>query len=98
MSFRVTYRGPATKNFNYRTMLVCFLGLIGAGLVPTLVIRALGMHNGFWLIGNIWRGEGGGDSWGAIAKALEYLDAHGSDQFYETVYYKSAHHLIYSTL
>jgi hypothetical protein len=79
-------------------MMVYLVILIGAGLLPTLILRAMGLENGFWLIANLWRGEGGGDSWGAITKALQYLDTHGADQFYEMVYYNSGHQFIYSPL
>ena len=59
MSFRATRIEAVIESFNYRTILICLLGLIGAGLLPTLIMRAIGWDNGFWLIGNIWRGEGG---------------------------------------
>ncbi len=98
MSVAATSTLSDTKTFNYRTMLICFLGLIGAGLVPTLVMRALGWENGFWLVANMWRGEGGGDSWEAIEGALRHLDAQGTIQFYEDLYYNSSHQFIYSPL
>ena len=98
MSVAATSTLSDTKAFNYRTMLICFLGLIGAGLIPTLVMRALGWENGFWLVANMWRGEGGGDSWEAIAGALRHLDAQGTIQFYENMYYNSSHQFIYSPL
>jgi alpha-1,2-mannosyltransferase len=83
---------------SYRFILFCLLGLIGAGLLPTLVMRAMGWNNGFWLVANMWRGEGGGDSWDAIINALGHLDTRGTDQFYEVLYYNSSHQFIYSPL
>ncbi len=58
----------------------------------------MGWSNGFWLIANMWQGQGGGDSWGAIAKALQHLDTQGIDQFYEDLYYRADHQFIYSPL
>jgi alpha-1,2-mannosyltransferase len=86
------------KNFHYRTLLICCLSLFFIGLLPTLITRAIGWDNGIWLIGSMWRGEGGGDSWGAIGYALHHLDTRGVDEFYETLYYKAGHQFIYSPL
>jgi hypothetical protein len=72
--------------------------VIGTGLPPVLAMRAMGWNNGFWLVANMWRGEGGGDSWDAIINALQYLDTRGTDQFYESLYYSSSHKFIYSPL
>lgn len=86
------------KDFNRRILLVCLCGLIGAGLLPTLLFRFMGWENGFWLIAAMWRGEGGGDSWDAIGNALRYLNTRGTEQFYETLYYQANHQFIYSPL
>ena len=88
----------ATRFSGYRALLICLAGVIGAGLLPTLMMRAMGWSNGFWLIANMWQGQGGGDSWGAIAKALQHLDTQGIDQFYEDLYYRADHQFIYSPL
>ncbi len=37
----------ATRFSGYRALLICLAGVIGAGLLPTLMMRAMGWSNGF---------------------------------------------------
>ena len=87
-----------SQRFISRRTAFCLLGVIGAGVLPSLLLRVFGGPNSLWLIANMWRGEGGGDSWDAIRLALTHLDTLGTQNFYEDLYYKSGHQFIYSPL
>jgi hypothetical protein len=65
------------------------------GLLPMLLIRALGLDSDLWYVRAWWTGPNGGDSWLPIGHAREVLARDGPALFYQGAYYDTHRQFIY---
>lgn len=85
------------RNKTTRLLLVSLLSVVGLVLIPSLLMQAFGWPTAIGPIRSwiLVLNQDWGDSWVAIADALEYVTAHGAAGLYEQTYYHSAFQFIY---
>ena len=72
----VILNGEGARKSISRATLLGLTGLIYAGVLPLLLVRALNLDGSFRFILTWWAGIAGPDSWHPIQNALRYVASH----------------------